>query len=384
VDAARGLSTLIGQLGAAAGLDLDTKTEEPAQVEQIWRLLNARSAPYLLILDNFPENTPLRPYLPTTGPAHTIVTTRRRDLQQAVVGLDALSPEEGVRLLNSGQRQLGKGAEELVRRLGGLPLALELAKSYLNYRRDLSIEVLLKEMTIAGEMQTLAEFASEYRDELPNLHERDIVATFQMSWNITPDAAKRVLRVIGELAPAPVPRWLVREILGLPEQLPMRDELSKSLSELARLSWVELDEAGDPLAHRLILASVRHQNVAEDASPFDPCVAMIRQQMRRAFDNPGANTIRDLESLVPHAEFLTAKNRIGREDRSDLLNSLGGHHQKMGRFTAAREVYSAALLSDEKALTSGPPSIATVQSNLALVLRDRDSWRKRAICCGRR
>ena len=67
---------------------------------------------------------------------HTLITTRRQDLDYPSVLLNVLSTEEGVRLLNSGTRQFGAEAAVLVRRLGGLPLALELAKSYLNYRKE--------------------------------------------------------------------------------------------------------------------------------------------------------------------------------------------------------------------------------------------------------
>jgi hypothetical protein len=101
------------------------------QVEQIWQSLNRLSRPALMHLDNVPETVPLPPYLPTTGRIHTVITTRRHDLGYASVLVNTLSAEEGIRLLNSGARQFGADAAALVERLGGLPLALELAKSYL-------------------------------------------------------------------------------------------------------------------------------------------------------------------------------------------------------------------------------------------------------------
>ena len=189
----------------------------------------------------------LRPYLPTTGRLHTIITTRRQDLGYATVRLPYLSIEEGVTLLNSGERKFEDSAGVLVQRLGGLPLALELAKSYLNYCQDLSIPALIDEMQVAGEVNVLTEFSKEYRDQLPSHHELDVVSTFQLSWNRTPDPAKRLLRVMGELAPAVVPRRLLRMILNLPEQPPVRDEMRKSISELVRLSLVEVSSGGDLL-----------------------------------------------------------------------------------------------------------------------------------------
>jgi tetratricopeptide (TPR) repeat protein len=370
VDADRGLGTLVTQVSGAAEIAIDPKVEEAVQVEQIWRELNARGTPSLLILDNFPETAPLRPFLPTTGRVHTIVTTRRQDLGHATVRLPTLSTDEGVRLLNSGARQFGATAAPLAERLGGLPLALELARSYLNYRKDLGIAELLEEMKTGGEMEALTEFSAEYRDQLPSRHELDVIRTFQMSWDIAPAPARQVLRVMGELAPAPVPRRLLRAILNLPEQPALHDELKKDLSELSRLSLVELDAAGDPVTHRLILSFVRHRNRLDNASPFQLCLEAIQRDMQRAFDNPSAATSRELELVAPHAEFLLAADRIGPEESLSLWGSLGWHHRTMGRFTAARRAFSAALASAEKTFEPGHPSIAIGQSNLALVLQD--------------
>jgi hypothetical protein len=317
-------------------------------------LTNARNLPCLVILDNLPEEVALRPYLPTTGRVHTIITTRRQDLDHATVRLPVLSMHESVQLLNSGARELGQSAEALAERLGGLPLALELSKSYLNYRKDLSVADLLDEMKREGEVNVLKEFASEYRDQLPSRHELDVVSTFQLSWRITPDPAKQILRVMGELAPTTVPKKLLRIILNLPEQSSFRDELSKGIHDLARLSLVELSSNGDPLAHRLILAFARYRNAVDHASPFDRCVEVLLEQMQRANDDPDANANRELESLIPHAEFLLSMDRLNPEDFGRLLNFVGIHHRTVGRFTAARQALYTALVSSEKVVRVRP------------------------------
>ena len=248
VDADQGLSTLISQVGDAAGIEVDKKAEEAHQVEQIWRGLNRLPGPSLVILDNFPENDPLQPYLPVGGRVHTLITTRRQDLHHASVRLNTLTTEEGVRLLNSGERKFGRDAAALVDRVGGLPLALELARGYLNYRRKLTIPELLREMLAASDIELLAEFASEYRDHLPSRHEKDIAGTFQLSWDAAPEAGRAVLRAMGELAPVAVPRSLLRGVLNLPAGTRVRDRVDRALDELSRLSLVELDTSGNPIA----------------------------------------------------------------------------------------------------------------------------------------
>ena len=53
VDADQGLSTLISQIGEAAGIEVDNKADQARQLEQIWRGLNQMPGPALLVLDNF-------------------------------------------------------------------------------------------------------------------------------------------------------------------------------------------------------------------------------------------------------------------------------------------------------------------------------------------
>jgi tetratricopeptide (TPR) repeat protein len=370
VDADQGLSTLIAQVSAAAGVEVDKKADEANQVEQVWRGLNRLPGGSLIILDYFPENTPLQPYLPVGGSVHTLITTRRQDLDYASVRLDVLTTEEGMRLLDSGARRFGDSGAVLVERLGGLPLALELAKGYLNYRKSLTISALLTDMNATGEVELLNEFASGYRDRLPTRHERDVVKTFQMSWDAAPEGARNVLRAMGELAPVAVPCALLRTILNLPDGTGVRDPLARALDELVRLSLVELDPNGNPIGHRLVLAFARHRNMADSASPFEQALTSIQGHMARASMTPDAGTIHDLESLVPHAEFLLGGSRIGREEFSELADRLGTHYQALGRYSDARRVFTEALAADETTDDAGHSSTAKSQSNLALVLQD--------------
>ena len=92
----------------------------------------------------------------------------------------------------------------------------------------------------------LGEFATEYRDELPTRHERDVAATFQVSWQLACEDGKQVLRVMSQLAPAWVPLRLLRAVLGWQESPGARDRLAKATADLWELSLVDRSETGDP------------------------------------------------------------------------------------------------------------------------------------------
>jgi hypothetical protein len=207
VDADQGLSALIIQVSGSAGIKIDSKREEKEQLLQLWQKIS-RFLPVLVVLDNFPSDIGLESWLPAETSIHTLVTTRRKDLlKYSSLSLDVFGTEEGVELVNSGERKFSpKAVADLVETLGGLPLALELAKHFLNLRTDISITELLNEVEKYGEMETLAIFANEYEKELPTRHNKEVAATFQLSWNSTSDFSKNVLHAMALLAPSPVPR----------------------------------------------------------------------------------------------------------------------------------------------------------------------------------
>lgn len=371
VDAGRGLGALLTQVTEAAGVTIDLRAGEPTQLEQLWRALNTRP-PSLIVLDNFPEKIALRPYLPSTGRIHTLITTRRRDLtDHPHVLLHTLSVDAGIELLNSAARRLEYDeAQRIVQRLGGLPLALELTKSFLNYRADVAVAQVLTEMDASGEINVLRGFTESYRDELPSRHELDIARTFQMSWELASPSGKLVLRAMAELEPFAVPHRLLRRILEFEEPHGLKDELGESLAELSRLSLVDLDRNRHPVTHRLIHAFVRYRNRADGVSPFERAAQALQEAMDAAFSDPDAVLLRELDIVVPHAEALLLSNRLTGENAVLLGSFIGKHHRTLGRYNLAKSFYERSLETAEKTYDAEDPFLATRQANLALVLQD--------------
>lgn len=212
IDAEQGTSAMISWIAQPADIEIDNTLQEKDQLLQLWNAL-ARLQPVLIVLDNFPEDQPLQPWLPTVDSIHTLVTTRRRDLNHPRLSLRFMSTEEGIKLVNSGEREFGAEAEKLVGALGGLPLALELARNFLNIRPGLAIDGLLEEMKKMGEIEALDVFAEKYSDELPTGHVKEVAATFRMSVDAASPGCKGHIAVHVHTGPGSSPCKIVEEHL---------------------------------------------------------------------------------------------------------------------------------------------------------------------------
>ena len=223
-------------------------------------------------------------------------------------------------------------------------------------------------MRKAGEIETLRTFARRYGDELPSKHERDVAATFQLSWDQLGETAGRTLRAIVEMAPAPVPVRLLRSILEAPEA-GLDDPLADSISELERLSLAERGEEGDPSIHRLVRSFVLHITLAEESLRESVAEALDRE-MRRVQDDADTRAYRELEPLLPHAEILAQAEGVGAEHKVSLWGSIGWQHENHGRYVAGKAARAHSLREAEAGFEHGHTSIARSQSNLAMVLQD--------------
>ncbi|MEE8574445.1 MAG: toll/interleukin-1 receptor domain-containing protein [Thermodesulfobacteriota bacterium] len=414
IDAEQGISTMIGHITTETGIEVDNRLEEKEQLMQLWKQLS-QSPHSLVVLDNFPEDEPLQPWLPSEGSIHLLVTTRRRDLDYARLSLEFMDKAEGIALLSKGKRKFGLEAGELVETLGGLPLALELSRNFLNSRPTLTIEELLKEIKNMGEMEALDIFAKEYKDQLPTGHKKAVSATIKMSWDLASPTAKSILQAISLLAPTAIPRRLLKDILDKPSENALEDPFEDGLSELSiKLSLVELDEEEDPWAHRLVAGFVR-TTVEEDSPLRQAVVRAVRDEMSRTRDNADTESFRLLEKVLPHAEVISSSDFTSAEDAVNILNYLSWHNSKWGRYRLserygrealdlsikdqsegisvsqsylalvlqdlgeyeeARDLLREALASDMKRYEQGHPEIASTQSNLGLALKGLDELKE--------
>jgi len=222
-------------------------------------------------------------------------------------------------------------------------------------------------MSKAGEIQALKTFAERYGDELPSKHELDVAATFQLSWDQLGETARRTLRAIAEMAPAPVPVRILRTVLEM-EEIGLKDPLGNSLAELERLSLAERDEECGPSIHRLVRSFVIHIIPREESLHAAVAEALDRE-MVRVKNQADTQAYRELDQIVPHAEVLARADGVWPQTNVDLWDCVGTHHQNHGRYVLAKGALTASLQEAEASFEPGHPSIAISQSNLALVLQ---------------
>ena len=369
IDAEQGLSELILQVTQSANIEIDGILREDRQLTQMWRKMSA-FGPVLIVLDNFPEGELLQTWLPPVGGIHVLATTRRRDLTYSRISLDLMTEAEALELLNSGEKDFDQDTYQQMDALGGLPLALELARGVLNLEAAPTIEGLLQEIKKATETESVRNFAEKYADELPMGCSKQIAAMFKISWDFAPSTAKAVLQSLSFLAPVPVPTRLLGKILAIPADSTGQDPLDEAIDVLEnKLSLVKLDKDNDPWVHRLISAFVRETTDAPANLYVNVCKA-VADEMDQVNEECDILSYKRLEKILPHTELLTCSEALQAEQAIDLTNCLCVEFWKRGRFRVAEKHGRKAVDISKKNLRPGHPKTATSQSNLAAVLRD--------------
>lgn len=186
LDPSAALLALLRRLGVGA----DQVPADPDERIDLWRSeLAGRKA--LVILDNAASSAQVADLLPASPEVLVVVTSRRR-----LLGLDGVHPEslpvlgewEALALLAriAGDRIRNEpaAATELVRRCGGLPLAIRLAGARLAHRPRWKVADLVERFGSA----VLPELAAE---------NRTVAGAFALSFGQLPEPAQRVFRLLG-------------------------------------------------------------------------------------------------------------------------------------------------------------------------------------------
>ncbi|MEV6713195.1 BTAD domain-containing putative transcriptional regulator [Lentzea sp. NPDC051208] len=230
----------------------------------------------LLLLDNAASAEQVRPLLPASAGALTVVTSRG-DLRGLalndadLVRLPTLTDEGGMRLLErvlgaARVRAVKEAAAALVRLCGGLPLALRIAAADLRAQDD---------MSIAGKVARLGEDRLGEL-EVPGDPAAAVGVVFDQSYAALPEDVRLVLRRLGVLPGADFTAHDAAAISGLPDA-------GRHLDQLVSVHLVE--RRGDRFGlHDLLRVYARERCAGEEV---DEALERLYDFYRRMTDDAG-------------------------------------------------------------------------------------------------
>ena len=370
--------TQVAALGGPDGWHLSdwdpgTFAANLARIRTLWE----DPIPRLIIFDNCDDPALLREWRPLRGGTRMIVTARRMRWAAATgvrtLALNPLTPAASLTLL-LGQRAHNEGrtlfalladpgnaaaARAICAELGNLPLALALAGAYLavettlplpDYYVRLAADPLAPAPPIPGtisESKLAATFALSY-NRLDGGHSEDA-------------AARRLLQQVAQAGPAPLPRALILDLIGLEGSSWGNDSQWAILNRLARLGLLEPQPHGTYRLPWLLATFVRTQ--ATD--PVGDHAAFTRSLLR--VSTACAQAGYPLAG-VPYLAHLRHVSRIEDDQCVAVLHCLARLLQSQGNYAAARPYLEQALGRCEQ--TPGPSAllIQTLQHLAALLV----------------
>ena len=364
----------------------------------------------LLVYDNAIDAASVRPYLPSAGAAHVLVTSNTHAWRgvAAPVEIGVWPKEVGAVFLVDRVGQAGERseAETLSEDLGGLPLAHEqagaycerLGVSFAGYRKRL-------EAAPAGVLDVDKDASADYHGGLT------VAKTFALGLDEAARlhaAAEPLIVYAALLAPEPIPLWLffkLREHLGEPLESQLAgeglDEAIAALRVFALVDRLAIADSGDASErtdaiklHRLvrIAAAARRQGEADDAVRRVIIETMadaygqteqLRQQIDTlAFDLVAGATLPPRGAEVPALFLLfgfAMRRRETLDNILDVLSHLGAIRGVGGdparrdtelrkSLPSIRKVLERAIAVVERALGEDHPSVAVNLSLLAGLL----------------
>jgi tetratricopeptide (TPR) repeat protein len=312
--------------------------------------------PRLLVFDNCEDEQLVFAWSPPSGGCRVLVSSRRQEWNPAlaidVVQLEALSPTEGVTLLHRYRPSLTEAepaVAEIVLELGGLPLALHLAGSYLwRYRQAISPENYLAQLR---QPDLLAHRSLTDGGLSPTGHEQGVARSFAVSYDqldpaLPTDArAAYLLACAAHLAPGIIiPRTVITG--AAPQPRTEGDELQAGLdavdaiARLAELGLLQLSPDGGIRLHRLLSAYVRA--AADIAGTREAVADQLISEFARLEET---GNLLYASGMEPHLRTVTdqALEQASDKRTAALCNALGRHLTSRGNHAEAVSYFQHGL-----------------------------------------
>ena len=347
---------------------------------------------WLLILDNANEPDLLSRFLPPTTDGHILLTTRATGLGGLGLGLahpiqvEPFLPEEGAlfllhrsgllildQLLNQATLHDQELAKQIVREMGGLPLALDLAGAY-----------------IAATKRSLIEYLDIYQqhrlDLLKQHRNRDYPESVATTWDISfkqveskNPAAVELMRFCAYLAPSAIPETILTKgapYLGPILSLVAADSflLVQAIEALRAYSLLDRSPQTQALfVHPLVQVVLRDSMEAEMAREWKQRSVLAVEEVAKP-DTLDVTQWNICEQWLPHALMCAiwiVQEQFDSEKCASLLSSTALYLKTRGRYDMAEPLCVQALAICEQRWGSEHLKTAISLNNLAQIYRDQ-------------
>ncbi|WP_377268549.1 FxSxx-COOH system tetratricopeptide repeat protein [Peterkaempfera sp. SMS 1(5)a] len=311
----------IAELGDRLGVPGDSVAERAQST--LDQLQSGEHGRFLLVFDNVSDIdgqidldgagvVALQDYLPSRGPGHVIITSRRSDtveLQDAV-HIDTFSRNESIALFRRRLRTITEAdASRVAEALGDLPMAVELASAWLR----------TTVMPVDTYLQLLQDQGSRALSDVGTAAQQ---ASFTAAWQLSFDrlrqespAAARMLEVCSFLSPEPIAASLLyssamREYLAeLDPEVGNSMMVGHSIGALNRYALVRNDRFTESIqVHRLLQSTVREwlsadpEKYAETRRQAHRVLAAVHASLSGIRDENSSEARRRYAELWPHLE----------------------------------------------------------------------------------
>ncbi len=364
----------------AYSLGLDPPHNAPLESLQasIRTSISHNTLPCLWVVDDIPSglakhlNEIKNWFSPCPALAPTLVTTRSKEYNSIgeELALDLLDESAALQLLRNNKIAISTvednaAAKELIKRLGGHALALDIAGAAI-YQEGISIQQYLDEL--GSNMQELINIPSEIVAALPTGCDINIVRSMKRSIEKLKATSLDFLRLAANLAPTPIRQDLIEMIYSDCDQLD--EKASKKNTRLSVLGCFQLNLANKNNAawrvHALVAATIHFLNESEGARGKQlrqSAIKVLSGLIRYDLD---AKATQEIAQEVEHARYLT--ENLTDEHELALMKRLGDFDHYRGYTGLAEKDWWKILAYNEKTLGLQHPSTLTSMSNLALTL----------------
>jgi tetratricopeptide (TPR) repeat protein len=366
---------IINQFKQFLKLEIPEELKGKPLEEQVWWCWHNWQPPeglVLVVLDDVVNLESFYQLLPKVKRFRVLITTRLRNLDPDIeeIPLDVLSPEDALNLLTKlvGDTRVQKEkqqAQELCKRLGYLPLGLQLVGRYLRKKPLLSLDKMLQRLEEQRELLNQPQSTVNV-----NIPLQGVKAIFELSWKELNPTSQHMGEFLSLFVPTNIPWQLVEyacESLNWQES-----DIETANEQLYEHHLIEQLVEGEPLykIHPLIrgflqakLEEAEHSNQFRQA--FATALVEIAKKVPRTYaTEPGIFTRESFDSVkdaIPHLEELVQNltDAIKDEDLSQSISMLGTFYRIQGFYKLYQSWHEKSVVLLQKRLGKTHPSFAT-------------------------